>query len=72
MAVVLEEEAARREVDQPVDDLEDLGLVGARGRAADRRQDHPAVRQLRRAGRPEVRPARPAPGRDAIRPDPTR
>src|SRR3546814_603121 len=34
------------------------GLVGARYRTAHRQQDHPPHGQLRRPGRPEVRPAR--------------
>src|SRR4029077_10739557 len=38
--------------------LAHLRLVGARHRAAAGRQDHPAVRELRRTGRPEVRPSR--------------
>ena len=35
--------------------LAHVGLVGARHRAADRRQDHPAVGQLHRAREPQVR-----------------
>ena len=50
-------------------------LVGARDRAAQRRQDHPAVRELHRARRPDVRSDRPAqrkPIRTASEPCPHR
>ena len=49
---------ADRDVHAALRDLANHRLVGARHRAAQRRQDHPAVGELRRARRPEVRPDR--------------
>ncbi len=51
---------ADRDVHAAVRDLAHLGLERARDRAAHRRQDHPAERELHRAGRSEVRADRQA------------
>ena len=58
------------DVHAAVRDLADIRLVGACHRAADRRQDHPALRQLHRPGEPEVRPDRPDENRSGPPPCP--